>query len=187
MFKGFLVVLSLIFIAACGKGKVIKLKDGAAEQKTFTPGEGTLKSAVNIGDIFRTNLEQAGFDYKKLCLQIADDFLYFHKGPCPASGRASKETQSFKLLMKKTKPTVMAENYLLFDINEKNKVVGEVEFIQGSLNKFFLKELCQYGSTTPAPYKKACALHKQDDGFIMGYSLIKEEDKKSKLSPNLIF
>jgi hypothetical protein len=66
-------------------------------------------------------------------------------------------------------------------------IVGEVEFIQGSLNKFFLKELCQYGSTTPAPYKKACALHKQDDGFIMGYSLIKEEDKKSKLSPNLIF
>jgi hypothetical protein len=171
MFKGFLVVLSLIFIAACGKGKVVKLKDAAAEQKVFTPGEGTLKSAVNIGDIFRTNLEQAGFDSKKLCLQIADDFLYFHKGACPASGRASKETQSFKLLMKKTKPTVMAENYLLFDTTNSNKILGEIEFIQGSLNKFYLTQLCQYGNTMPAPYGIVCSLDKADEGFLTSYRL----------------
>lgn len=184
MFKGFLFAFSLLFIAACGKPKVVKIGNNSQNPIVI---DNSLKGNLSVGDMFRTSLEQSGYDMKNMCLQLVEDelkdktkslSLNVHKGACPASGRAAKETLSFSLYIEKVKNSLEhVDNYFLYDLKNVKGInhkilVGEMHYIAGSLNRFSLAELCQYGNSMPAPYSKMCELEKPSkDGFITGYKL----------------
>lgn len=158
-------VTALVIVMGCGRGG----KPTAQNVAPVVAKKDVAMATVGTGELLQGILKNDGLDMSKNCFiltrkedQKTISGLRIYSTPCKGMTFPAAKSLVATFGVEKGKSTTYSDAYTIVG----NKPAGELEFVKGFANKFYILDLCNYGSSSPNPYYKNCKIVPNKDGSI---------------------